>query len=661
MDKNKEFEDDDFFERPVSPEKIEEAFMRYGLLTNRTFGRYEILWKLAEGGMGEIYLAKDRHINQLVAFKVISGKYGQDKELLRRFKQEADAHSKLFHPNIVRILDIDNIDGIDFLVTEFVKGKTLRERLGDGLLSLPKALSFTEQIADALNFVHAQKFVHRDIKPENIMLYIDEHNEEKVKILDFGLAKLTEKTKVVAGSEDETLLREKTATGVLMGTPAYISPEQLLGKDADERSDIWSMGVVLSEMLQGRKPFSGETPLDIQAAILKSEPALADNLPSELKRIVRKALRKDPAERYQTIDNFRSDLKNLKNDEGANSFREWLSGPARTETFTLTVCVLLAMVTSVSAFFIFPAYTVSAISLIQAIVIAVAFLYFYRSEPTGLCLFEGKDKDESLNEDYRKATGYETSKDWNDAGERAETVLGSYTEYWQGLLIAWLILYVLLIFSGLPDYQLKNIIESKNEFQVAFIIFLGVCSSSINNCSAWAIFLCFNLLNTQTEIKQNKKTIKDPAFDIGFICVLAFLVVEIICVIIFWTILKDPLTTSNTLQVFSGLSGIAVGIVMALYVGRLQNKFLGPSTWVVLALYCYTAIQPLFPFLENSARGLALAAALIDFALFLKCLLFLYMAWLFQSGRLLYYLIRMRPIYQNIPDDWQKFRKILRT
>ncbi|HZH35289.1 MAG TPA: FlgO family outer membrane protein, partial [Pyrinomonadaceae bacterium] len=282
------------------------------LLVNSNISHYRILQKIGAGGMGEVFLAEDTRLRRKIALKVLPENISGDKERLRRFEQEAFAVSALNHPNILTIYEFGAENGCHFLASEFVEGETLRERLNDEL-SLKEAVGIAEQIAFALAAAHAAGIVHRDIKPENIMLRRD---DGIVKVLDFGLAKLTEKKEANLDTEAETRALVQTNPGVVMGTVSYMSPEQARGKDTDARTDIFSLGVVMYEMLTGRLPFQGETISDVIAAILKSEPAsptdFNSEIPFEVERIVLKTLAKDREERYQTAKDLLVDLRRLK-------------------------------------------------------------------------------------------------------------------------------------------------------------------------------------------------------------------------------------------------------------------------------------------------------------------------------------------------------------
>ena len=269
--------------------------------------RYKILGLLGKGGMGEVYLAQDTELHRRIALKILPSDFTRNPDRVRRFVQEAHAASALNHPNIVTIHEIGQLDGAHFIVTEFIEGQTLAEQLRAGGMQLSDKVDVAIQVASALDAAHAAGIVHRDIKPENIMLRRDGY----AKVLDFGLAKLTESQ---VQSND---LKTETNPGIVMGTVGYMSPEQARGLPVDARSDLWSLGVVLYEMVTGLAPFAGETPSHVIVSILESEPprlAHGTEAPEELERIVSKALRKNKEERYQTASDLALDLKSLKQD-----------------------------------------------------------------------------------------------------------------------------------------------------------------------------------------------------------------------------------------------------------------------------------------------------------------------------------------------------------
>lgn len=283
------------------------------LSAGQRFGRFEVVSLLGAGGMGEVYLAHDSRLNRKIALKLLPSYFTDDQERVRRFEREARAASALNHHNILTIHEIGRADGRHFIATEFVEGETLRGRMERAKqLQFVEALDVAAQIASALQAAHAAGVIHRDIKPENIMLRRDGF----VKVLDFGLAKLIEKKELTPNTEAETKMLLQTTPGMVMGTPSYMSPEQARGLEVDARTDIFSLGVVLYEMLAGRAPFAGESVADVLVAILHDEtPSLfvhRQDTPAELERIVTKTLRKNSDERYQTAKDLLIDLKSLQ-------------------------------------------------------------------------------------------------------------------------------------------------------------------------------------------------------------------------------------------------------------------------------------------------------------------------------------------------------------
>jgi serine/threonine protein kinase len=290
-------------------------------LAPRKLGRYQILSLLGRGGMGEVYLAEDPRLGRKLALKLLPQEFTLDRERVQRFKQEARAASGLNHPNIITIFEIDQVQteagGVHFIAAEFIDGQTLRQCLAGGAMKLSEALDVAVQVASALAAAHAAGIVHRDVKPENIMLRRDGY----VKVLDFGLAKLTE-----VGSGERTPSPTPNSPlptpslhsdpGVMMGTPRYMSPEQIRGRQVDARADIFSLGVVLYEMVAGRVPFDGDAAGEVVAAILIHEPAplghYAPDAPGALGWIVDKALAKDRERRYQSAKDLLVELKGLK-------------------------------------------------------------------------------------------------------------------------------------------------------------------------------------------------------------------------------------------------------------------------------------------------------------------------------------------------------------
>jgi serine/threonine protein kinase/Tol biopolymer transport system component len=303
----------DFIETPASD--LAAAILakgQAGLVTGQAVGPYKIVSVLGIGGMGEVYLAHDTRLGRQVALKLMPPQFTINADRLRRFEQEARAVSALNHPNIVTIHEIGRDNGSQFIVTEYIEGQTLRQRMEESAISLRLALEVSIQVTSALASAHAAGIVHRDIKPENIMVRADGY----VKVLDFGLAKLTEAPSAASNADASTRAKVQTESGLVMGTATYMSPEQARGLSVDARTDIFSLGVVLYEMITARAPFDGATISDVVAAILKEEPAplsqYSPEVPVELEWMMKKALAKEREERYQTIKELQIDLKRLK-------------------------------------------------------------------------------------------------------------------------------------------------------------------------------------------------------------------------------------------------------------------------------------------------------------------------------------------------------------
>jgi serine/threonine protein kinase len=324
--------------------------MNQELSANATLSHYRIVSKIGAGGMGEVYLAEDLKLGRRVALKVLNRELTESPDRLQRFEREARAASALNHPNILTVYEIGESEGVRFIATEFIEGDSLRQRMTLGAVELVDVLDVGIQIAAALAAAHEAGIVHRDIKPENIMV----RKDRLVKVLDFGLAKLLKQDASDFDHEAETRALLKTSAGVVMGTTAYMSPEQTRGRDVDERTDIWSLGVVLHHLVTGELPFAGDTKSDVIASILKTEPPplvhKAELVPRELEHIVNKALRKNRDDRYQHVKDLLIDLKDCKQEleflskqgrslapEQSTSHRSWqTAGSALVETASAT-------------------------------------------------------------------------------------------------------------------------------------------------------------------------------------------------------------------------------------------------------------------------------------------------------------------------------------
>ena len=287
--------------------------MNKALSVTDTVSHYRIISKLGEGGMGEVYLAEDTRLGRRIALKVLPESVAGDPTRLSRFQREAQAASALNHPNIVTVHEFGEEEGVHFLASEFVQGRTLRELIDEGKTPTPDAIDLTIQISSALQAAHAAGIFHRDIKPENVMVREDGY----VKVLDFGLAKICERAKTTSSTSDpEGVTQLQTRDGIVLGTAPYMSPEQILGKAVDSRTDIFSVGILLYELLTRRRPFTGATINHTIVAILDEAPqrisAMGIPIPAELERITFRALAKKAEDRYQTAAELIDDLKKLR-------------------------------------------------------------------------------------------------------------------------------------------------------------------------------------------------------------------------------------------------------------------------------------------------------------------------------------------------------------
>ena len=287
------------------------------VLIGKEIGPYKVTALLGAGGMGEVYRAEDTRLGRTVAVKVLPGELAQDKERLHRFIREARAASALNHPHVAHIYEIGQSDGLHFIAMEYVEGQSLAQKISGQPLDLKEVLDIGIQTADALEEAHQNGITHRDIKPANVMLT----PKGQVKVLDFGLAKITRPEGEAVGSDVSTAIH--TTQGRVMGTLHYMSPEQVLGKELDGRTDLFSLGVVLYEMTTGRLPFSGAQVGEVTDRILHGQPEAVARfnyeVPAELERIIRKCLEKDRERRYQLAHEVRADLSKLKEESAANS------------------------------------------------------------------------------------------------------------------------------------------------------------------------------------------------------------------------------------------------------------------------------------------------------------------------------------------------------
>src|SRR6058998_1142152 len=282
------------------------------LLVGRTIGHYKISERIGTGGMGDVYLATDITAGRKAALKLLPTRFTGDAERLKRFQHEAHAVVALNHPNILTVYEIGEDHSIHYIASELIEGETLRQRLTRGRMQLSEAVDIAIQVASALAAAHQAGIVHRDIKPENIMLRPDGY----VKVLDFGIAKLAEQELPATMPRDEALLLVETNLGSIVGTVRYMSPEQACGAQVDRSTDIWSLGVVLYEMVTGHAPFTGDTPKEVMTSILEKEPPpltrYIAHAPAELQQVISKALRKERSQRYHSAHELLEALKDLR-------------------------------------------------------------------------------------------------------------------------------------------------------------------------------------------------------------------------------------------------------------------------------------------------------------------------------------------------------------
>ena len=306
-------------------------------MTGRTISHYELVEQLGEGGMGLVYKARDLRLGRFVAVKVLAPGKASDPERRRRFAQEAKAASALDHPNVLTVHEIGHEDGVDFIVAEYVPGRTLAQLLPRHGLPPAEALRLAIPIADALAATHAAGVIHRDLKPANVMV----SDSGIVKILDFGLARFVDHGPLTEGGETAVVL---TKEGAVVGTCAYMSPEQAEGREVDPRSDVFSFGAVLYEMVTGRKAFARESPSATIAAVLRDEPAPAREVsgavPPELDRVISRCLRKDPAKRFQSMADLKVALEEIR-EEGGTGRRKRRTIPRRRLALSVAAAVLL--------------------------------------------------------------------------------------------------------------------------------------------------------------------------------------------------------------------------------------------------------------------------------------------------------------------------------
>jgi len=302
----------------------------------RRLGPYEVLAPLGAGGMGEVYRARDPRLGRDVAIKVLPESFSKDPDRLRRFEHEARAAGILSHPNITAVFDVGSQDGAPYVVSELLSGESLQAALAGGRFSTRRALDYAIQLAHGLAAAHDKGIVHRDLKPANVFVTRD----GRVKILDFGLAKLTQ-PKIGAPPEAASVpSTTQTGPGAVLGTLGYMAPEQVRGGVADARSDIFSFGAILYEMLSGKRAFQGDSAADTMSAILRDDPpdlSLTDhNISPGLERIVRHCLEKNAAQRFQSAQDLAFDLETLSDSSASSSRAAAVSASVSTRWIPIT-------------------------------------------------------------------------------------------------------------------------------------------------------------------------------------------------------------------------------------------------------------------------------------------------------------------------------------
>ncbi len=317
------------------------------LAAGSRLGPYEILAPIGAGGMGEVYRARDPRLGRDVAIKVLPPTFSADEDRLRRFEQEARAAGILNHPNITAVLDIGEHEGAPYVVQELLEGETLRQSLAGGRLSARKAIDYAIQIAHGLAAAHEKGIVHRDLKPENLFVTKD----GRVKILDFGLARITRAEEGLSGGTNLPTATAGTEPGMVLGTLGYMSPEQVRGRPADPRSDIFSFGAILYEMLAGQRAFRGDSAADTMSAILKEDPpdisVTNQSVPPGLERIVRHCLEKSPEQRFHSAHDLAFDLEALSHVSAAGPIA---TRQARRSGIPRAAAILLGLAVAGAAF-----------------------------------------------------------------------------------------------------------------------------------------------------------------------------------------------------------------------------------------------------------------------------------------------------------------------
>jgi tetratricopeptide (TPR) repeat protein len=348
-------------------------------------GRYEIIEELGKGGMGQVYVALDSRLNRKVALKVLPAQMLESEQSIKRFEREAKAVAALSHPHIMAIHDFGEDEGIVFAVMELLEGETLRTRLMENPLPPSVVLNYAEQITAGVAYAHEQGVIHRDLKPENIFIT----KEGRIKILDFGLAKV--QISELENQEAAATITQSTEPGMVMGTLGYMSPEQVRGKEIDHRSDVFSLGAVLYEMLSGRRAFKGESPADTMSAILKEDPPeltqLVQNLPPALESIIKRCLAKSREERFQSARDLKFALESISGEKAAFQFTDTVEPGIKTGAQAEVLSTAESAGLFFRSWFSSPLRTI----LTAAVPLALAAVLFFLFRPTSLLGFAERD------------------------------------------------------------------------------------------------------------------------------------------------------------------------------------------------------------------------------------------------------------------------------
>lgn len=484
----------------------------------------------------------------------------------------------------------------------------------------------------------------------------------------FFLEDDAESRRLYNGDDDFSVLHEReftTLQKLLEHGNAFVSKKDLYFHDDDVDNDVEkSIGRIRHSLFDNyREPKYIKTAekgyvfiAEIERIDERSEPEPASQGPNE-----GDTLNGDPEYKETGTGDSgtgtRDGLTFLSGWIARDNFNRWLFDPRNRLTLSAAICFIVTLVSSILVSLYVEQYSLPVISGIQALIIFVAAVF-----PLRFLEGFGEKRDyepfwNNLSEKEKKAIGCSTFNEWKKSGEIAENILEKYSEWWKGILLSWVALYVCFCFTGLPRFKLENLKNGLDDTTIFLIIILSLLGAFLNNVSSGAIFICFKILNSPTKLGENNRPKISDVLQRVTLVVVAFSVIEAACLLGFYytPYFKGHEQIAEIMKFFSGISGIAAAAVMALYFGRLQSKLLNPPSWLINLLFIYTAIQPLFLFLDERTWG----PVLMNGALFFKSMLFLYMTYLFLSGRLFFYLMRIRKNYENIEEEFDTFSRIL--